>query len=165
MSDIVRDGLPLGLRFYDTLLKQKRFGYNCRKGVSHKEYQYVDNCNLPPFQIVRNSTYIENIFVTLICVETEEEFDLNTLCPNLIADITIKTIGLYDYITYKSSHVCCSLNVPNGIYYLKVDDMVNDWYSELFQIDYEMEDVETFYRLWTAGQVRTDNGLDLRIWD
>lgn len=165
MANILTDGLPLGLRFYDTLIKQKRFTYPCRKGVSHNEYQYTDNCTVPPWQIVRASTYLENIFVTLICLDSETEYDLNTLCPDMIADISIETVGVNDYIIYKASHDCCSLDVPNGLYYLKVDDLASDWFSEIFHIDSGLDDIETFYRLWSAGQIRDTDDLDLRIWD
>ena len=109
MSDIIKDGLPLGLHFYDTLGKQKRFQYTCLKGVSHMEYQYTDNCTIPPFQIVRASIIGTDISVFLICVDTEEEFDMGTICPALEANISIKTIGTFDYITYPATHACCSL--------------------------------------------------------
>ena len=165
MSDILKDGLPLGLRIYDTLIKQKRFIYNCRKGVKHYEYQYTDNCTFPPFQIVRASSPQDTFTVTLVCVDTGEEYNINTLCPDMVANISIETIGDYDYIIYPATHDCCDLAVTKGLFYLKVDDTENDWFSELFWIDADAEDLETFYRLWADGHIRSSEDMDLRIWD
>lgn len=164
MSDLVKDGLPLGLRFYDTIGKQSRFQYDCRKGVSHNEYQYTDECTLPPFQLVRQSLPGTSIEVTIICVDTGEEYVMSSLCAALIADITIKTIGVYDYITYKGNNACCTFLFAHALVYLRVEDGSNTWYSELFFIDGNMEDVDTYYRLWTPSDSRTFDGIDLRIW-
>lgn len=165
MSDIIKDGLPLGLRFYDTLGKQKRYQYTCAKGVSHYEYQYADGCTIPPFQLVRGSIASTDISVFLICEDTEEEFDMGTICPALEANISIKTIGSYDYITYPGTHVCCALPfVGQVLVYVRVEDGTNYWFSEFFWIDMDMEDADTYNRLWIPANDRTFDGTQLRIW-
>ena len=161
----VADGLPLGLHFYDTLGKQKRYQYTCAKGVNHYEYQYTDDCVVPPFQLLRSSIESSDISVFLICVDTGEEFDMGTVCPALEANIAIKTIGSYDYITYPGTHACCDFPFSGQmLVYARVEDGVNYWYSELFWIDVETEDVDTYYRLWTPANDRTFDGTQLRIW-
>lgn len=164
MSDIVKDGLPLGLRFYDTLGKQSRFAYDCRKGVAHWEYQYTDECTLPPFQIVRSPAPATSFEITIVCVDTSEEYVMSAVCPALLADLEVKTIGIYDYITYPGNNACCDFLFAHALVYLVVTDGTNTWYSELFYIDSNMEDVDTYYRLWTPSDSRTFDGIDLRIW-
>jgi len=92
MSNILENGLPLGLRFYDALEKQKRWKYTCAQGILHNEFQYTDNCDLPPWQIVRAADPSISIQVTMICADDGSEWDLNTECPDMITDITIATL-------------------------------------------------------------------------
>lgn len=164
----VEDGLPLGLRFYDTLGKQKRFTFDCARGVSHNEYQYTDGCVLPPFQVVRATIPSEDIDITLVCVDSGDEYDINTLCPDVISALAIVQVEDYDTIVYKADNDCCSLNL--GTYgkilaYLVVEDGTNTWYSELFRMDSGLEDAETYYRDWTPSQHRSYSPTELRIWN
>jgi hypothetical protein len=99
MSNPLINGLHLGLRFYDSEDQQSRYKYTCEKGVNHNEYQYTDNCVMPPFQIVRTPLPATTFDMYLVCVDTEEEFDMSTYCPDMVNSITLKTVGLYDYIT------------------------------------------------------------------
>lgn len=166
MSNILENGLPLGLRFYDSLEKQKRFKHTCAQGVLHNEYQYTDNCDVPPWQIVRVADPSTTIQVTMICADTGFEWDLNTECPDMITDITLVTIGIYDYITYPATHACCGLGIgTKTLVYLRVEDTVNTWYSEMFFIDPGTGgDLDTYYRAWLPGHIRSVDPNDLRIW-
>lgn len=166
MSDI-GNGLPLSLRFYDSLEKQKRFKYTCAQGILHNEYQYTDNCQLPPFQIKRASIPSVTTEVTIICVDDGTEWAMSTECPDLIADITLTTVGSYDYITYPANHACCGLGLfTKTLVYLRVEDGTNTWYSELFYIDAGagIADLDDYYRVWLPGSIRSVDPDDLRIW-
>lgn len=165
MSSTVENGLPLGLRFYDKLEKQKRFKYTCAQGVLHNEFQYTDNCSVPPWQIKRLADPATTIDVYMICVDSGYEWDLNTECPDMINNIELTTIGLYDYITYPASHSCCGLGIyTKTLVYLRIEDGTNTWYSELFWIDADAVDIDTYYRIWIPGGIRSTNPDDLRIW-
>jgi hypothetical protein len=167
MSDVIENGLPLSLRIYDALEKQKRFKYTCAQGILHNEYQYTDNCQMPPFQIKRASDPSTDIDVYIICVDSGTEYDMSTECPDLINDIDIITVGAYDYITYPANHVCCGLGfVTKTLVYLRIEDGVSTWYSELFYIDAGagIGDLDTYYRVWLPGSIRSVDPDDLRIW-
>lgn len=158
-------GLPLGLRFYDEVEKQCRFKYTCLKGVTHNEYQYSGVCSLPPFQLMRSPDPSTSYQLDLICVDNGDEFDVNTLCPALIASLMTETFG-DDYITYIGLHDCCDLPfTQNTLVYIRFSDGVNTWYSELFWINGEGDiDEDTNYRLWELGGRRSSDFADLRIW-
>jgi len=165
MSNITENGLPLSLRFYDALEKQKRFKYTCAKGVKHNEFQYTGNCDFPPWQIVRVASPSVDIDVFVICVESGFEWQMSVECPDMIADITIQTVGVYDYITYFANHDCCGLGIiQKTLVYLRVEDGTDSWYSELFWIDPVITDLDTYYRVWLPGNVRSVDPDDLRIW-
>lgn len=164
MSNI-ENGLPLGLKFYDNILKQKRYKYECRKGVMHNEYQYTDLCTIPPFQIRRSYNPIEDKELKIICVDTGEITDLIALLPAIADNIEIQTIGLYDYITYFGTHVCMNLSLDRkALFYATFSDTESTWYSELFWIDPDFEEVTTYYRLWAATNIRDSGAGDLRIY-
>ena len=160
----IQDGLPLGLRFYDTLGKQSRWAYECARGVSHNEYQFTDECYVPPFQVVRLSIASTSFTMTLVCVDDETEYDMSVICPDLVNAISIKTVGIYDYITYKYGHDCCEFPFENVLFYIRLEDGTNTWYSELFRIYSDLDDAETYYRDWTPGSQRWIDGNELRIW-
>ena len=164
MSNPIVNGLPLGLRFYDSEDQQCRYRYTCLKGVKHNEYQYSDACSLPPFQVMRFPIPSVTFDMYLVCVETEAEYDLNTLCPDLVASLTVATVGLYDYITYLGVHNCCTLPFTiKTLVYIRLEDGTNQWFSELFYIDPSgVDSGDTNYRLWIAGGYRVSP--DLRIW-
>lgn len=166
MSNPASIGLPTGLRFYDELEKQCRFKYTCLKGVVHSEYQYAGTCSLPPFQLVRPTIPGTSYQVDLICVDTGEEYDINTLCPALVATLMTETFGLTDYITYIGLHACCDLPFTgNTLVYIRFADGTNLWYSELFYINGEGDiDEDTNYRLWSLGGRRSSDFADLRVW-
>ncbi len=166
MSNTVENGLPLSLRFYDSLEKQKRFKYTCAKGIIHNEFQYTDNCVMPPWQIKRVATPETDVNVTIICVDTGDEWDMSIECPDLISDIDIKTVGVYDYIIYPGNHSCCGLGIAvKTLVYLRVEDTVSTWYSELFWIDPGAGiDIDDQYRVWLPGSIRSVDPNDLRIW-
>lgn len=164
MSNYIADGLPLGLRFYDTLGKQARFKYQCRKGVLHKEYQYTDLCTLPPFQVLRVASPLDTIYVTLVCLDDETEVVLNSVCPALTSSIVIKTIGAVDYISYLAVHDCCNLPFTQALVYIRLEDGVNTWYSEPFWVYGDLEDAATYYRDWSPAEPRTFDNIDLRTW-
>lgn len=163
MNSIV-NGLPLGLRFYDSEDQQCRYKYGCRKGVHHREYQYADNCSLPPFQIMRTPIPADTFDLYIVCVESLQEVYVNDICMDLINSITLKTIGMYDYITYTGVHTCCAFGYDiKTLVYLRLEDGTNKWYSEEFWIDPSGVDTgDTNYRLWIAGGIRKTP--DLRIW-
>ncbi len=164
MSNTVQNGLPLGLRFYDSLEKQKRFKYTCAKGILHSEFQYTDNCTVPPWQIRRVADPSLTVDVYMICVDTGDEWDFSVDCPDLINDITITSIGIYDYLVYPASHDCCGLGIyTRTLVYLRVEDGTSTWYSELFFID-PQTDIDTYYRVWLPGSYRSIDPNDLRIW-
>lgn len=161
----IENGLPVGLKFYDDLYKQKRFTYECYKGVRHKEYQYTDNCTLPPFQIRRSTDPSTTKELEIICVDTGEVFDLMALYPSIVDNIGIFSIGAYDYILYYGNHDCMNLDIDQKILvYAHFSDGDNDWYSELFWMDPNLTSVEDYYREWTPGQIRKVDSSDLRIW-
>ena len=165
MSNTLTEGLPLGLRFYDALEKQCRFRYTCAKGVMHNEYQYTDLCNTPPWQIKRLAMPSDSIDVYVICVDSGAETDLSSECPDYIANISLKTVGIYDYITYPATHTCCVFPFSvKTLVYLRVEDGTNTWYSEMFWIDPATSDIDTYYRVWLPGSVRSVDLNDLRIW-
>lgn len=161
----IENGLPLGLRFYDALEKQKRFKYTCAKGIQHNEYQYTDNCVMPPWQLKRASAISTSIDVFIICVDSGTEWDMDTECPDMISDITLTTVGLYDYITYPASHACCGLPFfVKTLVYLRVEDGTSTWYSELFYLEPGSGGIDTYYRTWLPGSYRSIDPTDLRIW-
>jgi len=164
MSNPIVNGLPLGLRFYDSEDQQCRYKYTCIKGVKHYEYQYTDLCSLPPFQIVRSPIPSTTFDLYLVCVESEEEVDVNTICPDLTNSITLKTVGIWDYITYLGVHDCCLFPYDRKtLVYIRLADGTNEWYSELFWIEPTgVDEGDTNYRLWIAGGIRKTP--DLRIW-
>jgi hypothetical protein len=164
MSNPVVNGLPLGLRFYDSEDQQCRYKYTCQKGVEHNEYQYSDICSLPPFQIVRNPIPSSTFDMYIVCVESLQEIHVNDDCPDLVNSIELKTVGLYDYISYLGVHTCCALPYSRKtLVYIRLEDGTNEWYSELFWIDPSgVDSGDTNYRLWVAGGVRSTP--DLRIW-
>jgi hypothetical protein len=163
MNNIV-NGLPLGLRFYDSEDQQCRYKHTCQKGVHHNEYQYTDNCSLPPFQIIRNPLPSDMFDMYLHCSDEDIEYDINTLCPDLVASISLKTVGLYDYITYTGVHACCTLPFTvRTLVYIRLEDGTNTWFSEEFYIDPTgVSSGDTNYRLWMIGSNRV--APDLRIW-
>jgi hypothetical protein len=164
MSNPVVNGLPLGLRFYDSEDQQCRYKYTCQKGVQHNEYQYADVCSLPPFQIVRNPIPSSTFDLYIVCVESLQEVHVNDDCPDLVNSIELKTVGLYDYISYLGVHTCCALPYSRKtLVYIRLEDGTNEWFSELFWIDPTgVDSGDTNYRLWIAGGVRSTP--DLRIW-
>lgn len=163
MNSIV-NGLPLGLRFYDSEDQQCRYKYTCLKGVQHQEYQYSDVCSLPPFQIVRTPIPATSFNLYLVCVESLSEVDVNSECPDLVNSITLKTVGTLDYITYLGVHTCCTLPYTRKtLVYIRLEDGTNEWYSELFWMDPTgVSSGDTDYRLWIAGGLR--KAPDLRVW-
>ena len=163
MSNPIVNGLPLGLRFYDSEDQQCKYKNTCQKGVTHQEYQYTDACSLPPFQVVRYPIPSVSFDMYLVCSDGSE-YDLNDLCINLVNSLTIATVGLYDYITYLGVHTCCSLPfATKALVYIRLTDGTNTWYSEEFYIDPAgVDSGDTNYRLWIAGGIR--KSPDLRIW-
>lgn len=163
MNSVI-NGLPLGLRFYDSEDQQCKYKYGCRKGVHHREYQYSDNCTLPPFQIVRFPDPSVAFQMYLVCSDNGVELDVNAACPDLVNSITVKTVGNYDYITYLGIHDCCNLAYTRKtLVFIRLLDGVNEWFSEEFWIDPSgVQTGETNYRLWIAGGIRV--APDLRIW-
>jgi hypothetical protein len=166
MSNPIVNGLPLGLRFYDSEDQQCKWKYTCVKGVKHQEYQYTDNCSLPPFQVLRSPIPAAVFDLYIICVESGTEWHVNDICAPLVASITLKTVGIYDYITYSGNdyHACCAFPFTlKTLVYLRLEDGTNEWFSEEFWIDPSGVDAgDTNYRLWIAGGVRSTP--DLRIW-
>ena len=159
--------LPLGLRFYDSLEKQKRWHYTCAKGIRHNEYQYADTCDLPPFQIMRTSIPTADCDIYVLCADTGDElFQMSVDCPALLADIQIATVGSYDYVTYPGGHACCNFNVTlKTLVYLRYEDTDNTLYSELFWIEPKAEgDLDTYYRVWLGNNRRSSDPDDLRIY-
>jgi len=158
--------LPLGLRIYDSLEKQKRWKFNLAKGVKHLEYQYCDNCDLPPWQYKRISDPAFDMEVYVLCSDNGNEIAQLTIdCPDAISNIEIATVGEYDYITYPATHDCCGLGVfVKTKVYLKITDGVGTYYSEEFWIDPATSDLDTYYRIWLPGGVRSSDPDDLRIW-
>ena len=163
MNSIV-NGLPLGLRFYDSEDQQCRYKYTCIKGVQHNEYQYSDVCSLPPFQVMRSPIPSITFDLYLVCVESLQEVHVNDECADLVNSITLKTVGMYDYITYTGVHTCCTLPYTRKtLVYIRLEDGTNEWYSELFWIDPTgVDSGDTDYRLWIAGGIR--KAPDLRVW-
>lgn len=163
MNSVV-NGLPLGLRFYDSEDQQCKYKYTCRKGVHHQEYQYSSECTLPPFQIVRNPDPSDTFDLYIVCVDTGAEIHVNDVCMDLINSITLKTVGLYDYITYLGVHDCCTFGFDyKSLVYLRLEDGTNEWFSEEFWIDPTgVDSGDTNYRLWIAGGRRS--APDLRVW-
>ena len=163
MNSVV-NGLHLGLRFYDSEDQQSKYKYTCRKGVHHQEYQYTDNCVLPPFQIMRSPIPSITFDLFIVCSDTGAEVYVNDICMDLINSITLKTVGLYDYITYFGIHDCCNFGfLYKSLVYIRLEDGVNEWFSEEFWIDPSgVDSGDTNYRLWIAGGVRKTP--DLRIW-
>ena len=164
MSNPIINGLPLGLRFYDSEDQQNRYKFTCRKGVKHNEYQYTDNCSLPPFQVMRFPLPTTAMQLYIVCSELGTEYDVNALCPDLTNSITLKTVGMYDYITYLGVHNCCTLPFTlRTLVYIRLTDGTNEWFSEEFYIEPSgVESGDTDYRLWIAGGIRS--APDLRIW-
>jgi hypothetical protein len=171
MPNYVADGLPLGLRFYDSIGKQKRYQYGCRKGVTHHEYQYSNECYLPPFQIVRNPHPSSDFTLWIVCVDDETEFDTSSVCADIISNITLKTVGYFDYITYPATHGCCNFPFGKMLVYLKFEDGINTWYSELFWLigteTETIEDPSTYYREWhpVGNNLRIADLTDFRTFE
>jgi len=165
MSNPIVNGLPLGLRFYDSEDQQSRYKYTCRKGVHHNEYQYTDNCVVPPFQVMRSPIPATAFDMYIVCSDTGTEYHINDICPDLVNSITLKTVGVYDYITYLGVHACCTFPfIVKSLVYIRLEDGTNEWYSEQFWIDPDgVSDYDDDnYRLWIAGGIRSTP--DLRIW-
>ena len=166
MNSIV-NGLPLGLRFYDSEDQRCKYKYTCRKGVHHREYQYSDMCHVPPFQIVR-TPIPEDIFdMYLHCSEDDTEIcHINDVCASIVNAIELKTIGWNDYISYFGLEDCSGCSIPittKTLVYIRLEDTINEWYSEDFWVDPTGVDTgDTNYRLWIAGGIRKTP--DLRIW-
>jgi hypothetical protein len=168
MSDPVKNGLPLGLRFYDSEDQLSKEKYTCLKGVSHQEYQYTDSCTVPPFQVMRPSSPILTFKIYIICVGTGDEYDMDSECPDMVSNLQVKSVGLYDYITYFATHTCCNLTIfsTRALVTVRLEEVgsTRKWYSEEFYIDPSGVDViGTSYRLWMAGGIRKVDLTDLRI--
>jgi hypothetical protein len=163
MSNPIVNGLPLGLRFYDSEDQQCRYKNTCQKN-SHNEYQYADECTMPPFQVMRSPIPEATFDWYIVCVGSDVEYDINDICPDMVNSILLESIGIYDYITYLGIHNCCTLPFnTKSLVYIRLEDGINQWFSELFYINPAGVDTgDTNYRLWTAGGVRSSP--DLRIW-
>ena len=117
---------------------------------------------LLPFQIMRNTSSLD--------ITRAQLYDKNGV---LFADITtaLKETGLqivpfaslgYDVIVYPSL-LPFAIDTPDGIYYARMTDGVNVWYSEMFTIvgdlsgylKIEWYDVENF--VFDAGQIVYQN--------
>lgn len=168
MSNIVSNGLPLGLRMYDSEDQLSDQKYTCSKGVSHNEYQYTDACTVPPFQVVRASSPLSTFKLYLICVGTGEEYDMDTYCPDMVANIELHSVGLYDYIVYPATHTCCNLAMftERALVKIRLEEATGTgkWYSEKFYMDPSGVDVlGTNYRLYMVGGIRASSLTDLRV--
>ena len=165
----LKNGLPLGLRMYDSEDQLSDQKYTCSKGVSHNEYQYTDSCTLPPFQVVRANALISTFKLYVICVGTQEEFDMDTYCPDMVANLQLTTVGLYDYIVYPATHACCNLSIfsERALVTIRLEEVggTGKWYSEKFYIDPSGVDViGSSYRLYMAGGIRKASLTDLRVY-
>jgi hypothetical protein len=167
MSDPVKNGLPLGLRFYDSEDQLSKEKWTCLK-VSHSEYQYTDDCTIPPFQVMRLASPITDFKMYIICVDSGVEYDMDSECPDMVANLEVHSVGLYDYIVYPASHACCNLSMFTlralVTIRLEEDGGTMKWYSEEFYIDPSgVAVIGDSYRLWMAGGIRSSDITDLRI--
>jgi len=164
------NGLPLGLRMYDSEDQLSKEKYTCLKGVSHQEYQYTDACSVPPFQVIRESSPITTFKIYIICVGTQEEFDMSTYCAAMVANLEVHSVGLNDYIVYPSTHACCNLTIfdVRALCTIRLEEVggAGKWYSEEFYLDPSgVEVVGEAYRLWSMSGIRSVDLTDLRIYE
>lgn len=169
MSDPVKNGLPLGLRFYDSEDQLSKEKYTCLKGVSHQEYQYTDSCTVPPFELMRPASPLAVFKIYIICVGTGDEYDMDSECPDMVNNLELHSVGLFDYIVYPATHACCNLAMfsARALVTVRVEEVGGSmkWYSEEFYIDPSGVQVQgTNYRLWMAGGRRSVDLTDLRVW-
>jgi hypothetical protein len=149
----------------DQLSKEK---YTCLKGVSHQEYQYTDDCTVPPFQVIRASSPVTTFKVYIICVGTQVEYDMDNYCPDLVANLEVYSVGLYDYVIYPATHACCNFTLfdVRALVTIRLEEVggTGKWYSEEFFL--EPGDVQVrsdSYRLWSLAGIRTTDLTDLRV--
>lgn len=169
MSNYLSNGFPLGLRMYDSEDQLSDQKYSCLKGVSHNEYQYTDSCYLPPFQVIRPVSHITVFKIYIICVGTGVEYDMDTYCPAMVANLELHTVGLYDYIIYPATHNCCNLGIftERALVTIRLEEVggTGKWYSEKFYMDPSGVQVRgSDYRLYMMGGIRTTDLTDLRTW-
>jgi hypothetical protein len=119
------------LRIYDTPLKQsfRRFNNN-----EYKSFKLLSPHNrLLPFQIIRQTRPDE--ITTFGLYDPEDDSLLINVMPLLNAtDIEYKSIGVYDYITYKANKDLLGA-LPDGWCYAKISDGKATWYTEVFFVD------------------------------
>jgi hypothetical protein len=120
-------------RWYDSTDKQsfRRF-----QSGDYSTYRLNTPYNrLLPFQIRRVTR--PNL-ITVLDLYTPEDVrvsDLLALCPALTFEY--KSVGTYDYLTYKASKDFTS-NLPKGFYYCLLSDGKQNWYSEVFFVGCEL---------------------------
>lgn len=125
------------VRFYDASTKQlfRRSMYY----DNNFALVVVNKDKLFPFQIERAAT--EDIITEVSLYDRNDEFkkDITDLLT-----ITRHTNKITDYIRYFAS-ANLSESLPFGEYYLYITDGVNDWYSDLFEIDHLTDTIEFEY--------------------
>jgi len=125
------------IRFYDASAKQlfRRSMYY----DNNFALVVVNKDKLFPFQIERAAA--EDIITEVSLYDRNDEFkkDITDLLT-----ITRHTDKTTDYIRYFAS-TNLSESLPFGEYYLYITDGVNDWYSDLFEIDHLTDTIEFEY--------------------
>ncbi len=145
ISDITFEQMKLplfvGFRFYDSKAKQNRYKEFCENLCNF--YLLNTNTNLPPFQIKAPDGVIGVESWSLVSVDEDCEYLLDTS----LIEIVVTIDG--DRITYYGQDID---DLPCGKFYMVLSDGVTTWYSELIELtDAIPNPTETFYILQETG--------------
>jgi len=174
MEDKIEYKQPLPFPFYDSLEKQNRYKVQCTE-YTHSEYLIMHGCYILPFQIrrVHNTQVIGDITLTAVNITNGAEEDITAHLTNADWNLTNAMLGEgrgqnRDFISYYGRNkvldgVDCVFN-EGCIYYLKLFDGEDYYYSELFRYFVADEDVTNIIKWNAADYLKHDGGVtDLLI--
>lgn len=122
---------------------------------------YMPFNKLLPFQIKRNynSVPVASLNWKIINLNTGVENDLMSLLPAGFITLEIKSDGYNDWIIYYASESFTSI-INDGVYYCVINDGINYFESEVFQIGawVDPQDVEGILLGEDGGIIIEDHG-------
>ncbi len=125
---MIKSGLNI-LAWYDTKQKQDHrrwWNYNGAFPII-SEFSHI-----PAFQLVRNKTGAAINVLSL--VKLDDDTEQNILSSAQSSGLEVAEFDHYDLVIYPDLLPLDITNLELGIYYLKMSDGANTWYSEVFSM-------------------------------
>lgn len=125
-------------RWYDELQYQIH-----RQPYSYGQYHRLacSSSNLLPFQVWRETN--GNAVTEFVLIDRETQSETDMLAILTAGGLAVTAFTGYDLITYPAT-LNFTTTLPEGLYYARMSDGVNTWYSEVFNM---LADLSEFIKI------------------